>query len=160
MSRRNLHVAGCWTSRCRTTVISQPEPQSCASCKISCERYADRTTPNSACVRRCSMMNAAIRVTRRSADATTHLTAVLRAWLRRITNWTTTRTKAFPRNAATTSFARLCSVFHAFVETAYFFNFPNRKTVSLPFQPGEYRRIGVKVIDDRGIESLNIAEVK
>jgi adenine-specific DNA-methyltransferase len=35
-----------------------------------------------------------------------------------------------------------------------------RKTVSLPFEPGEYKRIAVKVIDDRGIESLKIVEVK
>jgi adenine-specific DNA-methyltransferase len=35
-----------------------------------------------------------------------------------------------------------------------------RKTVSLPFEPGEYKRIAVKVIDDRGIESLKVVEVK
>lgn len=35
-----------------------------------------------------------------------------------------------------------------------------RKTVSLPFEAGEYKRIGVKVIDDRGIESLKIVEIK
>jgi adenine-specific DNA-methyltransferase len=35
-----------------------------------------------------------------------------------------------------------------------------RGTVSLPFEPGEYRRVAVKVIDDRGIESLKIVEVK
>ena len=31
-----------------------------------------------------------------------------------------------------------------------------RKTVSLPFEPGDYKRIAVKVIDDRGIESLKV----
>lgn len=35
-----------------------------------------------------------------------------------------------------------------------------RKTVSLPFRPGDYKRIAVKVIDDRGIESLKVVEVK
>ena len=35
-----------------------------------------------------------------------------------------------------------------------------RGTVSLPFDPGEYKRIAVKVIDDRGIESLKVVEVK
>jgi len=30
--------------------------------------------------------------------------------------------------------------------------------VSLPFEPGKY--VAVKVIDDRGIESLKIVEVK
>ncbi|VUT27700.1 MAG: putative methyltransferase [Candidatus Syntrophoarchaeum sp. GoM_oil] len=34
-----------------------------------------------------------------------------------------------------------------------------RGTVSLPFEPGEHRRITVKIIDDRGIESLRIIEV-
>ena len=29
-----------------------------------------------------------------------------------------------------------------------------RGTVSLPFEPGEHRRIAVKIVDDRGIESL------
>ena len=35
-----------------------------------------------------------------------------------------------------------------------------RGTVSLPFEPGKYKRIAVKVIDDRGIESLKVVEVK
>ena len=35
-----------------------------------------------------------------------------------------------------------------------------RGTISLPFDPGEYERIAVKVIDDRGIESLKVVEVK
>ena len=35
-----------------------------------------------------------------------------------------------------------------------------RKTISLPFEPGDYERIAVKVIDDRGIESLKVVEVK
>jgi adenine-specific DNA-methyltransferase len=34
------------------------------------------------------------------------------------------------------------------------------KTVSLPFEPGDYKRLAVKVIDDRGIESLKVVEVK
>jgi adenine-specific DNA-methyltransferase len=34
-----------------------------------------------------------------------------------------------------------------------------RGTVSLPFEPGEHRRIAVKIVDDRGIESLRIIEV-
>ncbi len=35
-----------------------------------------------------------------------------------------------------------------------------RGTVSLPFAPGEHRRSAVKIIDDRGIESLKIVEVE
>jgi len=34
-----------------------------------------------------------------------------------------------------------------------------RGTVSLPFEPGEHKRIAVKIVDDRGIESLSILEV-
>ena len=31
-----------------------------------------------------------------------------------------------------------------------------RGTTSLPFEPGEHRRIAVKIVDDRGIESLKV----
>jgi adenine-specific DNA-methyltransferase len=34
-----------------------------------------------------------------------------------------------------------------------------RGTVSLPFAPGDYRRAAVKIVDDRGIESLKIVEM-
>ena len=33
-------------------------------------------------------------------------------------------------------------------------------TVSLPFASGDYRRIAVKIVDDRGIESLKILEIQ
>jgi adenine-specific DNA-methyltransferase len=35
-----------------------------------------------------------------------------------------------------------------------------RGTVSLPFEPGPHKRIAVKVIDDRGIESVKVADVE
>lgn len=35
-----------------------------------------------------------------------------------------------------------------------------RGTESLPFEPGEHRRIGVKIVDDRGIESLKLMEIE
>lgn len=34
-----------------------------------------------------------------------------------------------------------------------------RGTVSLPFESGKYSRIAVKIVDDRGIESLKVVEV-
>jgi adenine-specific DNA-methyltransferase len=34
-----------------------------------------------------------------------------------------------------------------------------RGTVSLPFAPGEHKRIAVKIVDDRGIESLKVMEI-
>ena len=35
-----------------------------------------------------------------------------------------------------------------------------RGTVSLPFAAGEHRRIAVKIVDDRGIESLRVVELE
>ena len=35
-----------------------------------------------------------------------------------------------------------------------------RGTVSLPFEPGPHKRVAVKVIDDRGIESLKVVDLK
>jgi adenine-specific DNA-methyltransferase len=34
-----------------------------------------------------------------------------------------------------------------------------RGTVSLPFEPGKHKRIAVKIVDDRGIESLKLVEL-
>ncbi len=34
-----------------------------------------------------------------------------------------------------------------------------RGTVSLPYEPGEHRRAAVKIVDDRGVESLKIVEL-
>jgi adenine-specific DNA-methyltransferase len=33
-------------------------------------------------------------------------------------------------------------------------------TVSLPFEAGEHKRIAVKIVDDRGIESLKVMELE
>lgn len=35
-----------------------------------------------------------------------------------------------------------------------------RGTVSLPFEPGDNKRVAVKIVDDRGIESLKIVELR
>lgn len=35
-----------------------------------------------------------------------------------------------------------------------------RGTQSLPFTPGPHRRIAVKIVDDRGIESLRVIELE
>ena len=34
-----------------------------------------------------------------------------------------------------------------------------RGAVSLPFEPGEHQRIAVKIVDDRGIESLKVIKI-
>jgi adenine-specific DNA-methyltransferase len=36
----------------------------------------------------------------------------------------------------------------------------HRGTVALPFKPGTYKRVAVKIVGDRGIESLKVVEVK
>lgn len=35
-----------------------------------------------------------------------------------------------------------------------------RGTISLPFEPGKHKRVAIKVIDDRGIESLKVVDIK
>jgi adenine-specific DNA-methyltransferase len=35
-----------------------------------------------------------------------------------------------------------------------------RGNVSLPFEPGSYKRIAVKIVDDRGIESLKVMKME
>lgn len=35
-----------------------------------------------------------------------------------------------------------------------------RGTVSLPFEQGEHKRVAVNIVDDRGIESLKVMEVR
>jgi adenine-specific DNA-methyltransferase len=34
-----------------------------------------------------------------------------------------------------------------------------RGTISLPFAAGEHKRVAVKIVDDRGIESLKVVRV-
>ena len=63
----------------------------------------------------------------------------------------------FPLAGENEGWARLARVLKAEIDPdrieAY------RGTVSLPFEPGEHRRIAVKIVDDRGIESLKVLEV-
>ena len=64
----------------------------------------------------------------------------------------------FPMAGARDGWARLAKNLKAEIDEdrieAY------RGTVSLPFAPGEHRRIAVKIVDDRGIESLKVVEVE
>jgi adenine-specific DNA-methyltransferase len=34
-----------------------------------------------------------------------------------------------------------------------------RGSISLPFEPGAHKRVAVKIVDDRGIESLKIVSI-
>ena len=64
----------------------------------------------------------------------------------------------FPASTASHDWTRLAKNLRAEIDpdliTAY------RGTVSLPFKVGKYGRAAVKIVDDRGIESLKIVEVQ
>jgi adenine-specific DNA-methyltransferase len=63
----------------------------------------------------------------------------------------------FPMAAENEGWARLARNLKAEIDEELIEAY--RGTVSLPFDPGENKRIAVKIIDDRGIESLKILEV-
>lgn len=64
----------------------------------------------------------------------------------------------FPMAAEDEGWARLARNLKAEIDPELIQSY--RGAVSLPFEPGEFKRVAVKVIDDRGIESLKIVEVK
>ncbi len=63
----------------------------------------------------------------------------------------------FPMAGATAGWARLAKNLKAEIDEELIETY--RGTVSLPFAPGEHQRIAVKIVDDRGIESLKVVEV-
>lgn len=60
----------------------------------------------------------------------------------------------FPMASATEGWAKLAKNLKAEIDEDLIEAY--RGTVSLPFEPGEHKRVAVKIIDDRGIESLKI----
>ena len=64
----------------------------------------------------------------------------------------------FPLSGAKDGWSRLAKNLKAEVDEELMEAY--RGTFSLPFQPGPHERVAVKIIDDRGIESLRIMEVK
>ena len=64
----------------------------------------------------------------------------------------------FPLAGPKQGWARLARVLKAEIDPDLIEAY--RGTVSLPFEPGEHRRIAVKIVDDRGIESLKVVEVE
>jgi len=64
----------------------------------------------------------------------------------------------FPMAGAKDGWARLAKNLKAEVDPELIEAY--RGTVSLPFEVGENRRVAVKIVDDRGIESLKIVEVE
>ena len=63
----------------------------------------------------------------------------------------------FPMAGANDGWARLARNLKAEIDEDLIEAY--RGTVSLPFEPGENRRIAVKIIDDRGIESLKVISI-
>jgi adenine-specific DNA-methyltransferase len=64
----------------------------------------------------------------------------------------------FPQAGAKEGWARLAKNLKAEIDEELIEAY--RGTVSLPFEPGEHQRIAVKIVDDRGIESLKVTEVE
>jgi len=63
----------------------------------------------------------------------------------------------FPMAGAKEGWARLAKNLKAEIDEELIEAY--RGTVSLPFEPGKHKRIAVKIVDDRGIESLKVMEV-
>ncbi len=63
----------------------------------------------------------------------------------------------FPMADENDGWARLAKNLKAEIDLALIEAY--RGTVSLPFAPGEHKRVAVKIVDDRGIESLKIVEI-
>lgn len=63
----------------------------------------------------------------------------------------------FPMAGAKDGWARLAKNLKAEIDEELIESY--RGTVSLPFEPGDYKRAAVKIVDDRGIESLKIVEI-
>ena len=76
--------------------------------------------------------------------------------------WTPTTTGAasiprqvfFPMSGPNDGWSRLARNLKAEIDEELIDSY--RGAVSLPFEAGEHRRIAVKIVDDRGIESLKV----
>ena len=64
----------------------------------------------------------------------------------------------FPMAGVKDGWAKLADNLKAKIDESRFTAY--RGTISLPFAPGEHRRAAVKIVDDRGIESLKIVELE
>ena len=63
----------------------------------------------------------------------------------------------FPMAGAKGGWARLAKSLKAEIDPTRMAAY--RGTVSLPFEAGEHGRVAVKIVDDRGVESLKIVEL-
>jgi adenine-specific DNA-methyltransferase len=60
----------------------------------------------------------------------------------------------FPMTGSTDGWTKLAKNLRAEIDEELIEAY--RGTVSLPFEPGEHKRLAVKIVDDRGIESLKV----
>ena len=63
----------------------------------------------------------------------------------------------FPMAGANDGWARLARNLKAEIDDDLIDAY--RGTVSLPFEAGDHRRVAVKIVDDRGIESLKVIDL-
>lgn len=63
----------------------------------------------------------------------------------------------FPLEAENGGWSRLAKALHAYIDEDLISNYSGNK--SLPFKAGKNKQIAVKIIDDRGIESLRVLKV-
>ncbi len=63
----------------------------------------------------------------------------------------------FPQAGAKDGWAKLAKALRTEIDPALIERY--RGTVSLPFEPGPHRRAAVKIVDDRGIESLKVLDL-
>ncbi|TVQ53256.1 MAG: hypothetical protein EA377_08490, partial [Phycisphaerales bacterium] len=63
----------------------------------------------------------------------------------------------FPMSGAKDGWSRLAKNLKAEIDPDLIEQY--RGTVSLPFEPGKHGRVAVKIVDDRGIESLRVVEL-
>lgn len=63
----------------------------------------------------------------------------------------------FPMASTKGGWAKLACNLRAEIDSGLIEAF--RGTTSLPFEPGEHGRAAVKIVDDRGVESLKIVEL-
>jgi adenine-specific DNA-methyltransferase len=64
----------------------------------------------------------------------------------------------FPMAGATEGWARLAKNLKAEIDEELIEAY--RGTISLPFEPGEHKRVAIKIVDDRGIESLKVITMR
>ena len=64
----------------------------------------------------------------------------------------------FPMSGENEGWSRLAKTLRAEIDDELIESY--RGNTSLPFEPGNFKRVAIKIVDDRGIESLKIMKVE